>query len=187
MVKITKVYTKTGDKGYTDLAGQHRVLKTSLRIEACGTIDELNANMGLVIASLTGHQALKIQCIRIQNELFNLGAQLVVLPEDRREDTPRIMDADVTRLEEEIDAMNKALPSLQSFILPGVCESSARFHVARTICRRAERRILALFEEDPGDEIIVPYINRLSDWLFVAARYCQIREGGSERLWEPNF
>ncbi|MDF1796792.1 MAG: cob(I)yrinic acid a,c-diamide adenosyltransferase [Coxiellaceae bacterium] len=186
MVKLTKIYTRTGDKGMTHLAGKHRVTKTNCRVESYGTIDELNACVGMVVSGLEGNARLadlKAQCIRIQNELFNTGTLLAVLKADRRDDTPRVTVQDVLRLENEIDAMNDQLPTLQSFVLPGGSEVSARLHVARTVCRRAERCILTAAESEDVDDIILCYMNRLSDWLFVAARYCLSLEHKDEQLW----
>jgi cob(I)alamin adenosyltransferase len=189
MVRITKVYTKTGDGGITTLAGGQKVEKSAQRIVAYGTIDELNACLGLVAEALRGSGGelaeLLHQVIVIQNELFDLGSQLAVLPEDRRDTTPVISSDDIKRLELEIDRMNAHLPILKSFILPGGGEVSARLHLARTVCRRAERELHRLQKAEPLDGTELPYLNRLSDWLFVASRYtahiCKI----PETLWEP--
>ena len=173
MVRITKVYTKTGDHGMTRLAGGQQIKKTHPRIEAYGCVDELNATLGVVIETLKDCPQvllrLKAALLRIQNELFDLGAQLAVLAEDRRGNTPVISKRDVTRLEKEIDEMNEPLPPLTSFILPGGGLTATQLHVSRTVCRRAERQILRLSETDPLDGTEIPYINRLSDWLFVAS------------------
>ena len=188
MVRITRVYTKTGDRGKTRLAGGQEVAKTSQRIEAYGTVDELNAFMGMVNETLRKEETLaelRTQVQRIQNELFNLGSQLSVLPEDRRENTPVITEADIQRLEKEIDAMNESLPSLTSFILPGGGLVAAWLHVARTVCRRAEREVIRLSEEEALDGTEIPYLNRLSDWLFVAARHVALQTGNEENLWQP--
>ena len=188
MVRITKVYTRQGDKGATRLAGGQEVSKTSARIEAYGTVDELNACMGLVAESIGERPALTAlltQVQRIQNELFDLGSQFAVLPEDRREDSPVITPAMVTRLEEEMDAMNATLPALTSFILPSGGETSARLHLARTVCRRAERRALQIDDGSPLGDTEVPYLNRLSDWLFVAGRAAAQSEDRPETLWQP--
>lgn len=188
MVRITKVYTKTGDKGKTRLAGGQEVSKTDHRIEAYGTVDELNSVLGIVAEKLS-HQkklgSLWEQVLRIQNELFNLGSQLSVLSEDRRENTPVVHLKDVERLEDEIDTMNAALPPLTSFILPGGGEIAAWLHLARTVCRRAEREVIRLSGEAALDGSEIPYLNRLSDWLFVAARYVARETGKKETLWQP--
>ncbi len=188
MVRITKVYTRTGDQGMTRLAGGQPISKCSERIEAYGTVDELNAHLGVLAESLRQVpqlESLKKQILRIQNELFDLGSQLAVLKEDRRENTPVIRSGDVERLEREIDAMNAELPPLKSFILPGGGEISAQFHVARTVCRRAEREIIRLAEQEPLDGPEIPYINRLSDWFFVAGRFAALKTGAEETLWKP--
>lgn len=189
MVRITRVYTKTGDKGKTRLAGGQEVSKSAQRIEAYGTVDELNAILGLVAEALrdtsTALESLHQQILRIQNELFDLGSQLAVLPQDRREGTPVICNADIERLEQEMDAMNQLLPSLTSFILPGGGEISARLHIARTVCRRAEREVIRLGDAETLDGSEIPYLNRLSDWLFVAGRFAAHHAGIPETLWQP--
>lgn len=187
MVRITKVYTKKGDKGMTQLAGGQQVSKTSARIEAYGGIDELNAALGLVVESLRDQLSsaqLRERMLRIQNELFNLGAQLAVLPEDRRKNTPMIRKENISLLEREIDEMNETLPHLTSFILPGGGETAARLHLTRTVCRRVERGTLRLSENEPLDGTEIPYLNRLSDWLFVAARFAAAQTGIDETLWK---
>jgi cob(I)alamin adenosyltransferase len=187
MVRITKVYTKKGDKGITSLAGGQQVSKTSLRIEAYGGVDELNSALGVVLESLrndAGLTNLKNKIFRIQNELFNLGSQLAVLPQDRRKNTPVIKKENIHQLELEIDEMNEKLPHLTSFILPGGGEVSARLHLARTICRRVEREALKLSENESLDGTEIPYLNRLSDWLFVAARFVAKQKGVEETLWQ---
>jgi len=188
MVRITKVYTKTGDGGSTHLAGGQRVSKTAQRVEAYGCVDELNAQMGLAAEVLRNSSKLgdvRRQIIRIQNELFDLGSQLAVLPEDRRENTPVIQIGDIERLEIEIDNMNEMLPTLKSFILPGGGEVSAQLHVARTVCRRAEREVIRLSETEPLDGTEIPYLNRLGDWLFVASRFAAFKNDIAETLWKP--
>ena len=187
MVKLTKIYTRTGDKGMTHLAGGHRVSKVSDRITAIGDVDELNAQIGFVIAACHDEELKKIvqQLKQIQNELFNLGSQLAVLHEDRRQNTPVIKLENIARLEEEIDEMNEALPSLMSFILPGGGEVGTRLHLARAVCRRAERTLLKLAQQAPLDNVELPYLNRLSDWLFVAARFVSKLTHHSEQLWQP--
>jgi cob(I)alamin adenosyltransferase len=188
MVSINRVYTRQGDGGMTHLAGGQRISKTHLRIESYGEVDELNACLGLAAEGMRGEgrlAALLGRTERIQNELFDLGAQLAVLPEDRRPELPRITAAQVERLEREIDEMNDGIPSLRSFILPGGGEVAARFHLARTVCRRAERTALRLAADEPLDGTEIPYLNRLSDWLFVASRYASSQLGLEELLWHP--
>lgn len=190
MVRITKVYTRTGDKGMTHLAGQVRVPKTSVRIAAIGCLDELNAVMGVAVDSMLDIKPLKNlgeKCIRIQHELFDLGAQLAVLPQDIRIDTPKIDLQDIKRLEQEIDKMNLKLSFLTSFILPGGGKTSAYLHVVRTVCRRAERALLEVDASEKLDGVEVPYLNRLSDWLFVAARFAALKMNKKELIWQPGF
>jgi len=188
MVRINKVYTKTGDSGTTFLAGGQKVSKTSPRIVAYGSVDELNASLGIIVEflkSIPGLAKLKERIIRIQNELFDLGSQLAVLREDRRPDTPLIHEKNIYALEGEIDEMNKNLPHLSSFILPGGGQISAFLHLARTICRRVEREVIQLSNTESIDGPELPYLNRLSDWLFVAARYSTKICGKDETLWKP--
>lgn len=188
MVKITKVYTKQGDHGDTQLAAGKKISKTALRIEAIGCLDELNAITGFAAASLVDPKlkTLQQQLLQIQNQLFDLGAQLAVLPEDQRMNTPKITETDITQLETEIDNMNSILPALNSFILPGGGESSCRLHLARTVCRRAERIIVKLYHDENLVGIEIKYLNRLSDWFFVAARYAASQLNIQEFLWQPN-
>ena len=186
MVRITKVYTRQGDQGTTRLAGGQEILKTSERIEAYGTVDELNACIGLIAESLRSQESLsslRTQLLRIQNELFNLGSQLAVLPQDRRPGTPTIRQDNIDQLETEMDTMNESLEDLSSFILPGGGEISARTHLARCICRRAERQTLRVSDGHSLDGTEIPYLNRLSDWLFVAGRYIAHEQGFKETLW----
>ncbi|MCH8126153.1 cob(I)yrinic acid a,c-diamide adenosyltransferase [candidate division KSB1 bacterium] len=188
MVRITKVYTKTGDKGKTTLAGGQKVSKASARIEAYGGVDELNSFLGIVGEYLDDQKKLtKLQSsiLRIQNELFDLGSQLAVLAEDRRPDTPVITQTDIKRLEQEIDDMNQNLEPLKSFILPGGGKISAYLHAARTVCRRVERGLVKMSESESLDGVEIPYTNRLSDWLFVAARFVSRQLGKEENLWQP--
>ncbi len=188
MVRITHVYTRTGDKGSTHLAGGQQLAKSALRIEAYGSVDELNAFIGWAIEGIADQDNLTGLCLRmqrIQQELFDLGAQLAVLPQDRRPDTPMIHQQMIDRLEQEIDEMNTSLPALTSFVLPGGGEIATRLHIARTVCRRAERAVVRLSETEPLEGIEIAYLNRLSDWLFVAARYTAHQLGKDEILWQP--
>jgi cob(I)alamin adenosyltransferase len=190
MVKIIKVYTRTGDKGETGLAGGHRVSKKSLRIISLGILDELNANIGLVIAMMQvkkNLQELLTKFIAKQHEIFNLGAQLAVLPEDRRECTPIVNSKTIKILEQEIDTMNTVLPILNSFVLPGGSEISAMIHIARSVCRRAEISLVDLMQSSELEPEILSYINRLSDWLFVVARYVNFKLNEEEVLWNPKI
>jgi len=188
MVKLTKIYTRTGDRGETHLAGGHRVKKTSLRIRAIGEIDELNSWFGMIATQAKSIDKLNIflqQCYQIQQQLFNLGAELAILPEDRRENSPNIIQENIDALEQQIDTMNSDLPALKSFILPGGNSLSAPVHIARSICRRAERSLFALQENNEAiNALPIQYINRLSDWLFVAARYICNECNINETLWK---
>lgn len=188
MVRINRVYTKGGDKGQTSLVGGERVSKAAPRVECYGAVDELNAALGLVRTSLDGSAAagtLLPIIGRIQNELFNLGAELATPDPERRARSPRIEARHVTALEEEIDALNEDLPELRSFVLPGGGWTSSYLHLARTICRRAERLVVAVGDgEDLGEHALV-YLNRLSDALFVFGRWAALVEGGTEPLWQP--
>ena len=192
-IALNRIYTKGGDKGETALAGGQRVLKDTARIEAYGTVDELNAFIGLACVTCGDEttRALRLGRLvdilhRVQHELFNLGSQLSTLPKDLHPKQARITPAEVEQLEHEIDQMNEELPALRSFVLPGGTRLNAELHVARTICRRAERLTVTLAhtEETPPDA--VRYLNRLSDALFVWSRWANYVLGTPEVLWEPN-
>lgn len=188
MVAINDVVTKTGDDGKTCLANQQRVDKTDPRIELIGCIDELNAHCGLASSLLheVGNFAeLKSQLLRIQNELFNLGCEIAVLAEDQREDTPHIIENNILQLEKEICAHNADLPALTSFVLPGGSQLCAELHITRTVCRRAERRFLLVAQQSELSDTAQRYLNRLSDWLFIAARFALKQENHLEKLWQP--
>jgi cob(I)alamin adenosyltransferase len=188
MVRLNKIYTKTGDAGTTGLGTGERVRKDDLRIVAYGTVDETNATLGVVRQHLAGHPGLDAKILRIQNDLFDLGADLCV--PDRGEklefEALRITEGQVERLEAELDEMNAEIKPLKSFILPGGSAASVAFHVARTVCRRAERDMvsLAAADNEPVSAAALKYINRLSDYLFVAGRYVNDR-GMSDVLWVP--
>jgi len=192
-IALNRIYTKGGDKGETALAGGQRVPKDSVRIEAYGTVDELNAFIGL--ACVTCHEDTpqagrlgKLTHIlrRGQHELFNLGSQLSTLPKDLHPKQARITSAEIEQLEHEIDAMNEELPTLRSFVLPGGTRLNAELHAARTICRRAERLTVALTRVEETPPEAVRYLNRLSDALFVWSRWANHVLGVPEVLWEPN-
>lgn len=189
MVVLNKIYTKTGDAGTTALGSGERVPKTSPRIAAYGTVDETNAHVGVARTHLAGADPdVDTMLLRVQNDLFDLGADLCV--PDRGEKLPyeplRVAEAQVKRLEDEIDLMNGSLTPLRSFILPGGTAAAAALHVARTVSRRAERMIveLAAIPGEPVSTPVLKYINRLSDFLFVASRYINDR-GKSDILWVP--
>ena len=191
MVRLNRIYTKSGDGGDTRLVGVQKVRKDALRIEAYGTIDELSACLGIARTELTKPgapaeaDALAQVLARIQNELFNLGSDLATLPADRHPKQPVIEARHVTALEREIDGWNETLPELRSFVLPGGGLVAAYLHLARTVCRRAERHIVSLRDAEPIGEHSLPYVNRLSDALFVMSRHAARLYGESEPLWEP--
>ncbi len=183
MVTLNRIYTKTGDKGETALGDGSRLSKHSLRIQAFGTVDETNAAIGL--ARLHTDGAVDAMLARIQNDLFDLGADLCV-PETakRSEGRLRIADAQVERLEREIDSMNAELSPLNSFVLPGGTPAAAFLHLARTVARRAERLMVELAVGEKINDAAIRYINRLSDHLFVASRYVNDK-GAKDVLWAP--
>jgi len=188
MVALNRIYTRTGDDGTTGLVTGERRPKHDLRIEAFGTVDEANACIGLARLHARHDEEVDGMLGRIQNDLFDLGADLAT-PEGsptRRGEHLRVTEAQAERLEREIDRLNGHLSPLKSFVLPGGTEAAASLHLARTVCRRAERLVVAL--ADKPDESVSPaaikYLNRLSDFLFVAARYVNDR-GGRDVLWVP--
>jgi cob(I)alamin adenosyltransferase len=178
-VNLTRIYTKLGDGGETHLGDMSRVPKTHPRIEAYGDVDELNAFMGLALAAGQLPQPYDAWLRHIQNDLFDVGADLAV-PEGGERERLRVLPAQVTWLEERCDEVNATLAPLKSFVLPGGSVAAAHLHVCRTVCRRAERR--ALLVEDSNPEV-VRYLNRLSDLLFILSRGANA--GGAEPLWEP--
>jgi cob(I)alamin adenosyltransferase len=190
---LNRIYTKRGDQGETSLAGGQRVPKDSSRIEAYGTVDELNAFIGLVAISCQEQigQDPRIGLLaaivrRVQHELFNLGSILATKPEDVHPKQARITESEVAQLEREIDAMNEDLPALRSFVLPGGTRLNAELHLARTICRRAERLMVSLAREEEVPAEAVKYLNRLSDALFVWSRWANFVLRVPEVLWDPN-
>ncbi len=178
-----KIYTKTGDTGETGLYGGTRVPKDAMRVEACGTIDELNAWIGFVRSQI---QDTEIDVIlhRIQNELFDIGADLATLDAHPKATSLRIPPALTLELESEIDRFEGELPPLKNFILPGGSTVGAAVHLARTVCRRAERCVVTLARAEKANREVLIYLNRLSDLLFVLARLVNHRLGESEPLWE---
>lgn len=186
-MRIDRVYTRGGDKGDTSLIGGERVTKSDPRIECYGTVDELNAVIGLVIESLGTSPAgphLVPVLRRVQNELFNLGCELATPDPELREKMPRIEQRHIDGLERDIDAVNDELPLLKSFVLPGGGWSSSYFHLARTVCRRGERLVVSLAAAEPVGELPVQYLNRLSDALFVWGRWAALKDGKDEPLWD---
>ncbi|RYD75980.1 MAG: cob(I)yrinic acid a,c-diamide adenosyltransferase [Sphingobacteriales bacterium] len=179
-----KIYTKTGDKGQTSLIGGTRVPKYHLRIETYGTVDELNSYIGLIgCQAIDNHY--KILLKEIQDRLFTVGASLAADPEKSKMKIPDLHAADVALLEEEIDAMNRLLPDLKHFVLPGGNTVVSYCHLARCVCRRAERLTVELAENSFVDEQIKVYLNRLSDYLFVLARKLTVDFGAEENIWIP--
>jgi cob(I)alamin adenosyltransferase len=187
MPRLTRIYTKTGDEGMTGLGGGRRVPKDSPRVRAYGTVDELNSAIGVALA-LGLSERLTTELATIQNELFDLGSDLC-WPEDdeRRGRIPTVQPKHVDRLERLIDELNEVVGPLTNFLLPGGAPGAAQLHLARTICRRAERETITLSHEEPIGELVLPYLNRLSDALFVMARFENHERGVAEPLWQPGL
>jgi cob(I)alamin adenosyltransferase len=181
LVKLNKIYTRTGDGGSAGLVDGSRVSKSSLRMIAIGEVDEANSAIGVAIAALNKGDLAK-QLLRVQNDLFDLGADVATPAEV--EGALRIVPSQVERLEREIDAMNALLEPLTSFILPSGPPAISALHLARAVVRRAERATVALHEREPLNPQLLAYLNRLSDHLFVAARFVAAKEGG-DVLWQP--
>src|SRR4051812_40793235 len=164
-----KIYTKTGDEGTTSLFGGTRVLKSDLRIDTYGTVDELNSYVGLV-RDQEVNQKRKEVLVEIQDRLFTIGSILATAPGNTKVKIPSLAETDIQFLEKEIDAMEAELPAMKYFVLPGGHQSVSFCHVARTVCRRAERLTIELSQQQPTDVLVIPYLNRLSDYLFVLSR-----------------
>ena len=184
MVKITKVYTRRGDTGMTDLVGGVRIKKNDVRLEAYGTIDELSSHLGLLVTMMDESEDRQL-VLRIQNDLFNVGTHLAT---DQSQtplyDSARLPEGEVALLERAIDRINDELPGFQGFVLPGGTQAAAQCHVCRTVCRRAERRIDSLMEVAQVGPEIVKFVNRLSDYLFVLAKKINFNTGVDEILWQ---
>jgi cob(I)alamin adenosyltransferase len=176
--RLSRIYTRTGDDGTTGLGDGSRVRKDALRVEAYGTVDEANSHLGVVLAVPAVPEAVRTCLLQVQHDLFNLGGELCI-PGYRM-----VQSTAVERLERELDAFNEDLPVLKEFILPGGGPAAAACHVARTVVRRAERRVLSLAAEENVAEEVLQYLNRLSDLLFVIARVLARAESGSEVLWQ---
>lgn len=187
MPRLTKIYTRTGDEGTTALGGGQRVPKDALRIETYGTVDELNSVLGVAVATgLCDRLAAELPVI--QNELFHLGSDLCFVEGDKaRFNIPQIEARHVEKLEHLIDEMTAVVGPLQNFILPGGTPTAAQLHVARTVCRRAERLAIALGREEGIGAFVLPYLNRLSDALFVMARLENHEKGSAETLWNSRL
>ena len=185
MVKLTRIYTRGGDKGKTSLGNGQRVKKTHIRMEAMGSVDEVNACIGVIVSYLEKNDPVYITLCAIQNDLFDIGADLC-MPETQGRPKLKLSETAVQWIEQQIDFYNQSLSDLTSFILPGGQQEAAYAHVARTVCRRAER-ILVGSEEQLGGDVrsICIYLNRLSDFLFVIARYFNDRKGIKDPLWVP--
>jgi cob(I)alamin adenosyltransferase len=185
MMVVMKIYTRTGDRGMTGLIGGSRVNKSDPRIECFGEIDELNAAIGMVEPVLTKEQIILAEALRaVQNELFILGSQIAVPhPTPTAGALPELDETMINRLEMQIDAAEAELPPLKQFILPGGGESGARLHFARTVCRRAERQLVRFSHDRPIPSLSLIYLNRLSDWLFVQARWANHRAGIADVPW----
>jgi cob(I)alamin adenosyltransferase len=197
---INRVYTRHGDGGTTRLVGGQKLAKDDARIEAYGTVDELNAFVGLARqtavagmadgiitrAGRAGLASLSRSLHRVQHELFNLGSILATMPEDVHPRQPRVTEAEIALLESEMDACQAELSELRSFVLPGGARLNAELHVARTVCRRAERRAVTLAAHSAVDASAIIYLNRLSDAFFVWSRWASVLLAAPEILWEPN-
>ena len=181
-----KIYTKTGDKGLTSLFGGKRVPKHHLRIEAYGTVDELNSYIGLIRDQKINSDTINV-LIEIQDRLFTLGSMLATEPGNEKVKVPQLFEEDITLLEKEIDKMNETLPEMRSFVLPGGHQTVSFCHVARCVCRRAERLAVHLAEVETVQEIVVKYLNRLSDYLFVLSRKLTQDNNTKEIPWKARM
>ncbi|UKN03134.1 cob(I)yrinic acid a,c-diamide adenosyltransferase [Paracrocinitomix mangrovi] len=180
-----KIYTKKGDQGKTGLIGGTRVPKYALRIDAYGTVDELNSYMGL-LRDTTVNEQFKEEIIFIQDRLFTLGSWLASDPEKSKMSLPELHESDIERLEKSIDKMDEELEPMKFFVLPGGHQNVSFCHIARCVCRRAERLVVELNENQPQNPIILAFLNRLSDYLFVYSRYLTMKLKAEEIPWKPN-
>lgn len=181
-----KIYTKTGDKGTTALFGGARVPKHHIRIESYGTVDELNSYIGLLRHREIGSENQEVLG-EVQDRLFTLGSILATDPSKSNMKVPELIEADVELLEKEIDRMMEVLPEMRSFVLPGGNDSVSFCHIARCVCRRAERLAVQLNEEEPIDHLVITYLNRLSDYLFALSRMIGKRDNAPEVPWKPRY
>ncbi len=183
MPRLTKIYTRKGDAGETSLGGGRRAPKDSARVSAYGAVDELNSAIGVAVAHGLSPRLMDILPI-VQNELFHLGSDLAFREEDKQKHPlPQIAERHVTQLEQWIDELNAVVGPVENFILPGGSSAAAQLHLARAVCRRAERAAITLGRAEPIGAWVLPYLNRLSDLLFVMARYENRQRGVKERLW----
>lgn len=184
MPRITKVYTRTGDNGETSLGTGERIDKTAQRVEAMGAVDEVNAAIGMAMSHVM-HDDLRSTLVEVQHALFHMGADLCV-PENAKVDypVPRITEGHVTYLESVMDRLSQELPPLENFVLPGGTPAAAALHFARSVCRRAEREVLRLDEQEPLSDAVTIYLNRLSDALFVMSRYDNKAAGCQDCVWD---
>ena len=189
-ISINKVYTKTGDSGYTSIVGGHKYIKSDLRIEVFGEIDYLNSLIGLCLSEIEQNsieqQKLFKYLFRVQNELFNLGNMVATLPENTTSKMPSIDKQSIIDMEKQIDVYNANLPQLKSFVLPGGSKLSIYFHLSRALCRRCERLAVKLSKKDTIDALILMYLNRFSDLMFVLSRWANCTDNISENIWDPN-
>ena len=184
-MRLTRLYTRNGDEGTTRLANGIEVRKDCPRVVAYGDVDELNSHIGIVLSAGVVPR-LRVELQRLQNELFDLGGDLATPLNAEMDFTlPRIQATQVARLEASIDEFNEVTGELENFVLPGGAPGSAALHVARSVCRRAERAVITLAAEDDLGEVVIPYLNRLSDLLFAMARYENHQRGVAEPLWKP--
>ncbi|KJS06589.1 MAG: cob(I)yrinic acid a c-diamide adenosyltransferase [Flavobacteriales bacterium BRH_c54] len=181
-----KIYTKTGDRGETSLFGGERVPKYHYRIEAYGTVDELNSTIGLIRDQVIDEATFNI-LLEVQDRLFTLGSNLATDPSNKKVKTPQLNKSDIELLEKEIDKMNETLPEMRSFVLPGGHPTVSYCHIARCVCRRAERLVVFLSEKEPINEDIIIYLNRLSDYLFVLSRKFTQDFKAKEIPWKPRY
>jgi cob(I)alamin adenosyltransferase len=181
-----KIYTKTGDQGSTSLFGGKRVLKSDLRIDTYGTVDELNSWIG-VLRDQPINQNRSSVLVEIQDRLFTIGSILATEPGNTKVKIPALSESDITFLEKEMDAMDAVLPPMKFFVLPGGHQTISFGHVARTVCRRAERLVIALNQIDPINELVIKYLNRLSDYLFVLCRMVSHELKATETPWKPRM
>lgn len=181
-----KIYTKTGDKGSTSLFGGTKLSKGHIRIETYGTVDELNSHIGLV-RDQEINTTRKEELTWIQDRLFTIGSLLATEAGNTKVSLPKLNSSDVGRVEKLIDQLDEALPPMKNFVLPGGHQSVSFTHIARTVCRRSERMVIRLNEEEEVDELIIPFLNRLSDYLFVLARKMSHELKADEAIWKPQM